>query len=107
MEGNNNSGEKKMTMSEFHKDHPDAKESVYGWIVDESDGVRKLYVQDLDGRIFKYFEGERSESGKISAGKEYYPNGQLKFEGEYLNGKRHGEGMEYDENGQLVFAGEY
>jgi len=52
------------------------------------------------------YEGEYLNELKNGKGKEYYPDGKLKFIGEYLNGKRNGEGREYD-NGGLIFEGNY
>ena len=43
----------------------------------------------------------------FNKGKEYYPNGNLKFEGEYTNGKRNGIGKEYDYKGNLIIECEY
>ena len=75
------------------------------------------------------FEGEYKNDKRNGKGKEYYPNGQLKFEGEYycdyrkkgksyvkerieyegefLNGLKNGKGKEYNDDNEIIFEGEY
>ena len=50
------------------------------------------------------FEGDYVDGKCI--GKEYEKD-KIIFEGEYFNGKRHGKGKEYMPNGKLRFEGEY
>lgn len=57
----------------------------------------------------KYQEGQFGVKGLLS-GKEYYPNGNLRFEGEYRLNTAYGpnapiEGVFYDCSGKLVFQG--
>ena len=59
----------------------------------------------------KYQEGQFGIKGLLS-GKEYYPNGNLRFEGEYRLNRAYGpnppvDGSFYDEDGNLVFRGKF
>ena len=54
------------------------------------------------------FEAEYINGKKHGKGKEYMPNGQLKFDGEYYNGDRwKGKVWNYYANGELEYEGEY
>ncbi len=59
----------------------------------------------------KYQEGSFGIKGLLS-GKEYYPNGKLRFEGEFKLNKAYGpnspkNGSFYDLSGSLVYQGEF
>ena len=44
---------------------------------------------------------------EVEKGKEYFPDGKLKYEGEYLRGERNGNGTEHYHNGIRRYICEY
>ena len=59
----------------------------------------------------KYQEGQFGVKGLLS-GKEYYPNGQIRFEGEFRINRAYGpnapvEGIFYDKAGNLIYHGKF
>jgi len=53
------------------------------------------------------YEGDWVKGKQEGIGKEYYPDGTLRFEGEYKNGVRHGTGTVYYKDGSKGHSGQW
>ena len=73
-----------------------------------NDNIVNEYVEFSNTEIMIYKgEVKKGTNIKNGRGKEFYPNGELKYEGEYKNDKREGLGTEFTEEGEPIFKGEY
>ncbi|WP_286947722.1 toxin-antitoxin system YwqK family antitoxin [Acetobacterium sp. UBA5834] len=84
----------------------------------------QIKIPCQDGYILGYYQGNRligqrfvnnklTSAGvfvnavQVGPGKEYYPNGILKYEGNFVNGLASGQGKLYEENGKLKYIGNF